>query len=182
MCRASPIRSRGAALRRCARPERRALLLPVGISRAGAPICRREPDADCRSALGGLGCPDASGVRLLVTAGLRTGLPADDPRFARGAGATDDVGLTVDQIVARAAPATPVIASVHHWIRWPDRTPPNTGGHLVLVTGAADDLLRLHTPSGLPDTNQRDAVVSAIDFARFFAGRGLVIGSESRSR
>jgi hypothetical protein len=83
--------------------------------------------------------------------------------------------LTVDQIVACAAPATPVMASVHHWIRWPDRTPPTTGGHLVLVTGAADGLLRLHNPSGLPGTNQRDAVVSATDFARFFAGRGLVI-------
>jgi len=85
--------------------------------------------------------------------------------------------LTVEAITGVATPATPVIASVHHWIRWPERTPPATGGHLVLVTGAADGLLRLHNPSGLPGTSQRDAVLPATDFGRFFAGRGLLVSA-----
>lgn len=85
--------------------------------------------------------------------------------------------LTLEQVCASASPAAPVIASVHHWIRWPDRTPPQTGGHLVLVTGAADGVLRLHNPSGLPGASQRDARIPAADFARFFAGRGLIVGS-----
>jgi hypothetical protein len=85
--------------------------------------------------------------------------------------------LPLERVTAVASPDTPVIASVHHWIRWPDRSPPATGGHLVLVTGAADGLVRLHNPSGLPGTGQRDATIKATDFARFFAGRGLVIGA-----
>ncbi len=51
------------------------------------------------------------------------------------------------------------------------------GGHLVLVTGAGRGLLRLHNPSGLSAASQRDALVAVTDFARFFAQRGLVIGS-----
>lgn len=83
--------------------------------------------------------------------------------------------MALDLVSDVASPATPVIASVHPWIRWPDRSPPATGGHLVLVTGASDGLIRLHNPSGLPSTNQRDAAVAAADFARFFAGRGLIV-------
>ena len=55
--------------------------------------------------------------------------------------------LSLDRLAGLASPQTPVIASVHKWVRWPDRTPPSRGGHLVLVTGAADGLLRLHNPS-----------------------------------
>jgi hypothetical protein len=84
--------------------------------------------------------------------------------------------LTLDQVCASASPAAPVIASVHSSIRWPDRKPPQTGGHLVLVTGAAGGLLRLHNPSGLPGASQRDARIPVADFARFFAGRGLIVG------
>lgn len=84
--------------------------------------------------------------------------------------------LTLDSVRLTASPATPVIASVHHWIRWPDRTPPQTGGHLVLVTGATDGILRLHNPSGLPGSSQHDVLIAAADFARFFAGRGMIIG------
>jgi hypothetical protein len=83
--------------------------------------------------------------------------------------------LTLEQVCASARPAAPVMASVHSWIRWPERTPPQTGGHLVLVTGAAGGVLRLHNPSGLPDASQRDARIHAADFARFFAGRGLIL-------
>jgi hypothetical protein len=84
--------------------------------------------------------------------------------------------LTLDAVRQTASPATPVIASVHSWIRWPDRTPPQTGGHLVLVTGAADGILRLHNPSGLHGSSQCDTRVAAADFVRFFAGRGMIIG------
>jgi|HubBroStandDraft_4_1064222.scaffolds.fasta_scaffold354048_1 hypothetical protein len=83
--------------------------------------------------------------------------------------------LPLADLAAAASPATPVIASVHPSIRWPERTPPERGGHLVLVTGAADGLLRLHNPSGLPDRSQKDTLVAVPDFARFYAGRGLFI-------
>lgn len=83
--------------------------------------------------------------------------------------------LAMEDILAAASPATPVIASVHSSIRWPDRTPPQTGGHLVLVTGAADGSVRLHNPSGLPGTSQRDVVLKATNFERFFAGRGMLV-------
>jgi len=78
--------------------------------------------------------------------------------------------------LAAASPASPVIASVHGWIRNPACVPPGRGGHLVLVTGADGEMVRLHNPSGLPEVSQRDAMISVTDFERFFAGRGLVIG------
>lgn len=83
--------------------------------------------------------------------------------------------LPLARVAELASPDTPVIASVHPWIRWPDRVPPARGGHLVLVTGADGGLLRLHNPSGIPPASQRDALVTVADFARFFAGRGLII-------
>jgi hypothetical protein len=89
--------------------------------------------------------------------------------------------LTLEHLTSVATPDTPVIASVHHWIRWPDRHPPETGGHLVLVTGAANGLVRLHNPSGLPGVSQQDAVIEAADFGRFFAGRGIVVGPRQRA-
>ena len=81
--------------------------------------------------------------------------------------AADDYGiaaevvpqLRLDQLTDLASPHTPVIASVHKWVRWPDRTPPSRGGHLVLVTGAADGLLRLHNPSGIAGVSQRDTLM-----------------------
>jgi hypothetical protein len=85
--------------------------------------------------------------------------------------------LTLDRLIQAATPRTPVIASVHHSIRWPPAIPPERGGHLVLVTGATADRIRLHNPSGLPGTSQADALMATSDFARFFAGRGLVVGS-----
>ncbi len=83
--------------------------------------------------------------------------------------------LAVERVAETATPDTPVIASVHSWIRWPDRDPPARGGHLVLVTGADGGLLRLHNPSGIPPASQRDVLVPVADFARFFAERGLII-------
>jgi len=83
--------------------------------------------------------------------------------------------LPVPAIAEVASPETPVIASVHHSIRLPDASPPSRGGHLVLVTGADDEHVRFHNPSGLPGLSQQDALVKLPDFARFFAGRGLII-------
>jgi hypothetical protein len=88
--------------------------------------------------------------------------------------------LTTGEIAAAATPDTPVIVSVHRWIRWPDRDPPERGGHLVLVTGAlttgaGGGALRLHNPSGFPGASQRDVMVRVADFAKFFAGRGMLI-------
>jgi hypothetical protein len=68
-----------------------------------------------------------------------------------------------------------VIASVHPWVRWPDRVPPDRGGHLVLVTGRDGGQLILNNPSGLPGTSQHAARIALTDFARFYAGRGIVI-------
>ena len=67
-----------------------------------------------------------------------------------------------------------VIASVHPEIRRPENAPPGTGGHLVLVTGRADDLVTFHNPSGhIPE-----AVVATLPFTvfdRFAAHRGIAL-------
>lgn len=69
------------------------------------------------------------------------------------------------------------IASVHPWLRWPEREPPARGGHLVLVFGSAPDgALRFHNPSGDKAATRADARLSPADFGRFFAGRGILIG------
>lgn len=100
---------------------------------------------------------------------------ADWVRHDYGVIAEVKPGLTIDVLASATTPATPVIASVHSWIRWPDRTPPERGGHLVLVTGATDGLLRLHNPSGIHARSQRDVLIRRTDFQRFFAGRGILI-------
>ena len=114
--------------------------------------------------------PDGDRVAGLIYQPFADGVRAD-----YGIGLEVVPGLSLDRLTAEASAQRPVIASVHHWIRWPDRIPPETGGHLVLVTGAADGLVRLHNPSGLPGSSQRDAVIEAVSFARFFAGRGLIV-------
>lgn len=45
----------------------------------------------------------------------------------------------------------------------------------ALAHGAYVPLVRLHNPSGFPGESQRDARVPATDFARFFAGRGMLV-------
>ena len=68
------------------------------------------------------------------------------------------------------------IASVHGGIRWPDRDPPARGGHLVLVFGTdGQGRLRFHNPSGDTPSARCDARLAPGDFARFFAGRGILI-------
>ncbi len=83
------------------------------------------------------------------------------------------VDLPAGAIPALLAGGGMFIASVHPWIRWPDRAPPARGGHLVLVFGSAEDALRLNNPSGDTAAAQRDARVPLADFARFYAGRGI---------
>lgn len=83
--------------------------------------------------------------------------------------------LALPVLASEAAAGIPVIASVHPWIRWPERTPPARGGHLVLVSAADGGVLTLNNPSGLPGASQQGAQLTVAEFARFFAGRGIVI-------
>jgi hypothetical protein len=80
--------------------------------------------------------------------------------------------LDAEAVAGLAAAGQPVIASVHPSIRQPSGPAPDRrGGHLVLVFGVAGDgSLVLHNPSGQPDTH-----VARADFAKFFAGRGMVV-------
>lgn len=84
------------------------------------------------------------------------------------------VGLRTDELAQVMTRARYFIASVHPWIRWPEREPPSKGGHLVLVTRATAQAVIFHNPSGEPDT-QADVCVALADFDRFFAGRGVAI-------
>lgn len=67
------------------------------------------------------------------------------------------------------------IASVHPWIRWPDRDPPRKGGHLVLVLAADNERIVFHNPSGDTRAAQEYASLDTQQFDRFFAGRGIAI-------
>lgn len=65
------------------------------------------------------------------------------------------------------------LASVHPFIRWPARSPPHKGGHLVLVTRSDARGLLFHNPSGHDNLSQRDVLLDMEIFDRFFAGRGI---------
>lgn len=67
-----------------------------------------------------------------------------------------------------------VIASVHKEIRRPDREPPATGGHLVLVTGHRDGQVTFHNPSG-HTTETGIATLPMATFDRFAAHRGIAL-------
>ena len=64
-----------------------------------------------------------------------------------------------------------VIASVHPEIRRPHNDPPTTGGHLVLVTGHANDLVTFHNPSG----HTPEAVVATLPMPVFDRFAALII-------
>jgi hypothetical protein len=85
------------------------------------------------------------------------------------------VDLATEAVPALLAHGGLFIASVHPWIRWPDRMPPSRGGHLVLVFGAGNGALRLHNPSGDAPASQQDMRVPLEVFARFYAGRGIAL-------
>jgi hypothetical protein len=69
-----------------------------------------------------------------------------------------------------------VLLSVHKTVRTPEVDPPSKGGHLVLAVGASEESVMLHNPSGLPDSSQEFAPVPWARFARFYAGRGVILG------
>lgn len=84
------------------------------------------------------------------------------------------VGLRADELPGLMAQAAYFMASVHPWIRWPERQPPKKGGHLVLITRATPDSVTFHNPSGEPGT-QVDVELPLAVFDEFFAGRGVAI-------
>jgi len=96
-------------------------------------------------------------------------------REVPGIAAEVRVEMPAEDVAALAAGGGLFIASVHPSIRWPERTPPVRGGHLVLVFGAGDGALRLHNPSGDTPASQRDMQVPMGAFARFYAGRGIAL-------
>jgi hypothetical protein len=85
---------------------------------------------------------------------------------------TDIVAADLPAIMAEAAY---FIASVHPDIRWPARTPPTRGGHLVLVLAADAAGVVFHNPSGHDTAAQAHVRLPLDVFARFFAGRGIRI-------
>ena len=114
-----------------------------------------QPDGDIR---GLIYAPAVAWLRAVpcIAAEVRVDVPAEDvPALVAGGGL--------------------YIASVHPWIRRPERRPPSRGGHLVLVFGAGNGALRLHNPSGDTPASQRDMRVPLDAFARFHAGRGIVL-------
>lgn len=82
--------------------------------------------------------------------------------------------LTLETIRTMLGEGWMVMASVHKEIRQPDRPAPGTGGHLVLITGCADDSVYLCNPSGhMP--NSRRAQLPEHVFSSFFAERGIAL-------
>jgi hypothetical protein len=67
------------------------------------------------------------------------------------------------------------IASVHPGIRRPEQTPPQRGGHLVLVTAVEADCVTFHNPSGDSPATRQQVTLPLSSFGRFFAGRGIAI-------
>ena len=96
-------------------------------------------------------------------------------REAHGIAAEVRVDVPADDVAAQVAQGAMFIASVHPAIRWACADPPARGGHLVLVFGLADGALRFHNPSGDVPASQSDARLPVEDFARFYAGRGILI-------
>ena len=67
-----------------------------------------------------------------------------------------------------------VMASVHKEIRRPEHDPPSTGGHLVLITGHANEQVTFHNPSGhTPQAGVATLPMSTFD--RFAAHRGIAL-------
>src|SRR5882757_382345 len=96
-------------------------------------------------------------------------------RFGLHAQARPD--LPADQIHAEVAAGRVVLLSVYKTIRTLDPEPPQRGGHLVLAVGAGPEAVVLHNPSGLPGRSQQFHHVRWADLDRFYAGRGVVLGS-----
>lgn len=84
--------------------------------------------------------------------------------------------IVLDAPIPQLAPGQLYIASVHPMIRTPERTPPHRGGHLVLLFGTdTEGRYRFHNPSGHSRETRRDARLRPEDFARYHAGRGILV-------
>ncbi len=83
--------------------------------------------------------------------------------------------LDLDALVAEIDRGRLVVASVHPAIRHPERASPGRGGHLVLVFDRHGDELVFHNPSGRTEATANAARLPVSTFARFFAGRGIVV-------
>lgn len=93
-----------------------------------------------------------------------------------GLSAETMTGVATESIPGLLADRPFFIASVNSGIRWPERTPPSKGGHLVLVTAASGETLRFHNPSGHDAASQADVTLPLAVFDRFFANRGIAVG------
>ncbi|QHA89774.1 hypothetical protein [Serratia rhizosphaerae] len=85
------------------------------------------------------------------------------------------VDMTAEQLPALLTEWHYIIASVHPSIRQPLQTPPQRGGHLVLITAAPAGQLQFHNPSGDRPETQENVTVSPETFGRFFAGRVITV-------
>ena len=86
------------------------------------------------------------------------------------------VDVTVDRILKELDEGRFFIPSVHPSIRHPENDPPSKGGHLVLAFGrSSDGAIQFHNPSGFTPQAQEDVRLMPDQFARFFAGRGVLV-------
>jgi hypothetical protein len=113
--------------------------------------------------------PDGA-IRGLIYAGAVAWLEA------QGIAARIVLDVAAEEIPALLPPGALLIASVHPAIRWPGTAPSSRGGHLVLVFGATGQgELRFHNPSGDTASARTDARLPPAVFAKFFAGRGILL-------
>ncbi|MFD8978658.1 C39 family peptidase [Streptomyces sp. NPDC059564] len=84
--------------------------------------------------------------------------------------------LSVEEVDAEISRGRLVLMSVHKTIRTLDPRPAQRGGHLVLAVGSGPDHITVHNPSGFPEKSQQFHQIPRVDLARFFAGRGVVLG------
>ncbi|MFK8851039.1 hypothetical protein [Streptomyces sp. Ac-502] len=75
-------------------------------------------------------------------------------------------------------PGQALIASVSWEIRDPATHAPRRGGHLVLIHAAHAGTMRFHNPSGYSH-NAASATLSLGVFARFHAGRGILVSARA---
>ena len=94
----------------------------------------------------------------------------------RGIPAGTRLDLPVEELPPLLGAGALYVASVHPRIRLPQADPPHRGGHLVLVFGTdSEGWLRFHNPSGDTAATQADVRLAPEAFARFYAGRGILI-------
>ncbi|MEV4896839.1 peptidase [Nonomuraea sp. NPDC055795] len=99
---------------------------------------------------------------------------ADYARAEHGLAAEVHPLMDLGELEELLAEGRMVIASVHPEIRRPERPAPGRGGHLVLVTEAADGTVLFNNPSGHTEDSRR-ARLPLARFGDFFAGRGISV-------